>query len=343
MTTADPWIANVPARYALLVLEAVDALGADRKELLLAAGLTTDAVDDPTARVPIETFATLAAKAVELTGEPALGYEIGLSSSLTSHGLMGFGMMTSASLREAIELGIEFLQLRVPVLSAQLRVEGDIAAVSVVETIPLGELRELLFDTFLVKLARLGTSLTDGSIGADDVELWFDYPEPERHRRLRHRLPRMRFEMGSNEVRFAASMLDRRPATADPINAKLIEAQCRRELEQLGLGNDVVGQVRAALAGAADGYPTLAEVAGALNMSTRTLRRRLQDRGTGYHQLLDAARRAEATRLLSSTSLSIEQIARRLGYAEASSFRRAFHGWVQRTPTEFRQAQRTAP
>lgn len=334
---------TVPARYALLVLEAVDALGADHRQVLDAVGLDPRSVQDPDVRLPADTLAALAATAVELTGEPGLGYEIGLSSSLTSHGLMGFGMMTSATLRDAIQLGIEFLQLRVPVLSAQLRVEGSVAAVSVVETVPLGDLRELLFDTFLVKLARLGTSLSDGTIAVDDVELWFDYPEPEHHRRLAHRLPPMRFEMGSNEVRFAASMLDRRPRTADPINARLVEAQCRRELEQLGLSGDVVAQVRAALTDAQHGYPTLDQVAAGLHLSARTLRRRLRAHGTSYHQLLDAARRADAVRLLDSTTLSIEQIARRLGYAEASSFRRAFSAWNQQSPSEFRRTRRRTP
>ena len=101
--------------------------------------------------------------------------------------------------------------------------------------------------------------------------------------------------------------------------------------------------MRAALAGAQHGYPTLDQVAAGLHLSARTLRRRLRDRGTSYHQLLDAARRADAVRLLDSTTLSIEQIARRLGYAEASSFRRAFSTWNQQSPSEFRRTRRRTP
>jgi AraC-like DNA-binding protein len=266
---------------------------------------------------------------------------MGLDSSLTSHGIMGFGMMTSSSVREAIRLGVEFLQLRVPVLSAELRVADDIAAISVVETVALGELRQVLFDTFLVKLARIGPSLTGGSIGFDDVELWFDYEEPEYYQRMRDRLPRVSFEMGSNEVRFDASVLDRRPDTADPINAKLIEQQCRRELEQLGLAGDLVGQVRAVLRNADEGYPTLVEVARLLHTSSRTLRRRLHDRGTTFQQILEGVRRAEAIRLLTCTALSVEQVGRQLGYSDASSFRRAFYGWTDTNPSDFREGHRT--
>ncbi|MBK6858478.1 MAG: hypothetical protein IPG97_18480 [Microthrixaceae bacterium] len=46
-------------------------------------------------------------------------------------------MLTSPDISDAIRLGTEYLQLRVPVLSAELRVVDDVAVVSVVETVPL--------------------------------------------------------------------------------------------------------------------------------------------------------------------------------------------------------------
>lgn len=329
----------MPVRYAELVLEVADARGADGEGLLDASGIAAELLGDPDARVPVSSMATLVRRAIDATGEPGLGYEIGLGSSLTSHGIMGFGMLASPTVRDAILLGVEFLQLRVPVLSAALRVDGDVAAVSVVETVPLGDLRQVLLDTFLVKLARLGRALADGRLGSQDLELWFDYARPAYHERLADRLPPMRFGMGSNEVRFDAAVLELRPATADPANARLVERQCRRELDQLGLDGDVVGQVRAALRRSDDGYPTLGQVAEHLHTSSRTLKRRLQARGTSFHRLLDDTRRADAVRLLTSTTLTVEQVARRLGYAEASGFRRAFQSWTGTTPGDYRDRQ----
>lgn len=340
MRTEDLTTPTVPVRYVALVLEATDAHGVRSADLLAAAGISRAHLDDPSARISLVQTAMLLTAAVRLTGQPALGYEMGLNSSLTSHGIMGFGMMTSPTVGDAVRMGVEFLQLRVPVLSAQLRVEGDVAAVEVTETFPLGELRRILFDTFLVKLARLAPSLTGGQVGYDDVELWFDYPEPEYHAAFAEQLPPMRFDMGSNEMRAQARVLDLRLETADPLHAKLVEEQCRRELEQLGLAGDIVGQVRATLRGSDGGYPTLVEVAELLHVSPRTLRRRLQERGTSYAQLLDAARRADAIRLLTTTALSVEQVGTQLGYADARGFRRAFSGWTGTSPSEFREAQR---
>lgn len=341
MRTDDRALQTVPATYVRLVLDAVEAHGVEGAAVLRAAGVAPEVVDDPDQRIPVLDIGTLLEEAIELTGEPGLGYEIALSSSLMSHGIIGFGMMTSPTLRDAIGMGVEFLHLRLPVLSAELRVEGDDAVVSVVETVPLGTLRRPLFDLFLVKLARIGQTLTDHRLRLDDVEIRFDDPEPEYHARFRHRLPPMSFDRGADELRFPAALLDRRPDTADPVQAGRVEEQCRREVARLALPVDVVAEVRAALRRTEDGYPTLPEVAWALHTSTRTLKRRLHDHGTSFHELLDADRRAEATRLLTTTTQSVEQVARRLGYADARSFRRAFHAWTGTTPGAFRDRRRT--
>lgn len=340
MRTEDLEKPTVPMTYARLLLEAVEVHGVDRDDVLRATGLDPATLEDPTDRLSVLAFGRLAERALADADAPALGYEIALSSSLMSHGIIGFGMMTSSSLRDAIDLGIEFLHLRVPMLSAHLRVDGPVAAVSVVETVPLGALREVLFDLFLVKLVRIGQSLTENRLRPADVELWFDYPQPAHHAAFRHRLPPMRFEMGTNELRFPAALLDRRPGTADPTNARLVEEQCRAEEARLGLPVDVTAQVRAELQNRVDRYPALSEVAAALHTSSRTLKRRLHDHGTSFQVLLDDTRRAEAIELLTTTSQSVDQVARRLGYADARSFRRAFHVWTGTTPGAFRDAHR---
>src|SRR5690606_14998850 len=142
---------------------------------------------------------------------------------------------------------------------------------------------------------------------------WFDGPEPDYYARFRHRLPVMRFDMGANQARFPAGDLDLPLPTADRVTATMVEEQCRQELEQLGLGADLVAQVRAALRDARDELPDLETVAERLHLSGRTFKRKLREHGTSYRELVEATRRAEAMRLLNTTRLSVAQIAARLG------------------------------
>ena len=82
----------------------------------------------------------------------------------------------------------------------------------------------------------------------------------------------------------------------------------------------------------------LAEMAARLGLSVRTLHRRLAEQGQQYQRIVDEVRRSLAIEFLENTSLSVEEIAGRVGFSEASNFRKAFRKWTGRPPTHFRAA-----
>ena len=98
-----------------------------------------------------------------------------------------------------------------------------------------------------------------------------------------------------------------------------------RELAPLGEVRVLVTQQLVA------GAP-MSGVAAALGVSDRTLRRRLAADGTSYQRLLDDVRESLAVELLGTGRLRVQDVAVRLGYAEASSFILAFRRWTGRTP-----------
>lgn len=322
----------VPAVYALLIQEVARGYGVG-EELLAAAGLTAADLRADERLTPMQA-GTLLLHAMELTGEPALGYEIGLHSSITSHGLIGLALTSVDSVRTAVRWGTEYGQLRLPMLAMDLVLDGQQAAVQVTATRPLGPVRQCTFDLFLVGLSRISPVLSGQAVTLDDLELWFDYPEPDYYARYRDRLPAARFDMGVNQLRFPADSLDIGPETANAATAALVEEQFRGELEQLGLSGDPVTWVRALLRSSPGA--DLSEVASSLAVSPRTLKRRLAGQGTTFSAVADDVRRLEGIRLLRTTSASIEQIAGQLGYSDPSNFVRAFRRWTGRTPGAYR-------
>ena len=327
----------VPVGYGRLILDVAATHNVEPDRLLAAAGVPADLMDDPSARLSAVQSGSLLYHAMQMSGEPAFGYEVGLHSSLTSHGIMGYGLLSSSTVRQAINLSERYMPARLPMLAMSLSVDGQTAAIEVVENAPLGPVRQCTIDLFLIGIARIAPILTDRLRQPEELELWFDYPEPDYHARFKDRLPTMRFEMGAHQVRFPASDLDLSPETANVVTAAMVEEQCRRELEQLGLDGDLVVQVQAALHETDGGYPDLDTVADRLHLSSRTFKRKLREHGTSFRRLVDATRRAEAVRLLNTTTLSVSQVAERLGYADASSFTRAFHKWTSTSPGAFRQ------
>lgn len=78
-------------------------------------------------------------------------------------------------------------------------------------------------------------------------------------------------------------------------------------------------------------------IAEELNLSLRSLQRKLQEKGTSYDSLFQNVRRELAVQLLNDQQLSIEEISRFLGFSSRSNFGRAFKRWTGATPREFRQ------
>jgi AraC-like DNA-binding protein len=86
----------------------------------------------------------------------------------------------------------------------------------------------------------------------------------------------------------------------------------------------------------ADGHPTLEMVAQELEVSPRTLQRRLKENDLTHSQLVHQLRFSRACQLLSQHQMRIKQIARETGFATPSAFSRAFHSWTGQSPRAFR-------
>ncbi|MGH8528748.1 MAG: AraC family transcriptional regulator [Nevskiales bacterium] len=325
-----------PATYGRLILELAEARGVSRETLLAGLNIPTETLAAADGKLSQWQSSQLLYRALQLTRDPALGYAIGLHSNLTSHGFVGFGLMSHRTLREALEFGTKFVQLRTPFLSIRYFTDRQQGVIEVAERFSFGPLRQCTFDLFLVGLWRMVPQLSAGLVTRQTIELWFDYPEPEYYAAYRERLPVVRFSMVANQLRFPAEYLDRPLNAADPATAQLVTRQLERELVQLGYAGDFLGQVRATLDNDGGKYPNLEKVAKRLCISSRTLKRKLQQHGVSFQFLLDEIRRRDSIRLLEDPSLSVEEIAQRVGYTDPANFTRAFRKWLGSPPNTYR-------
>ncbi len=85
---------------------------------------------------------------------------------------------------------------------------------------------------------------------------------------------------------------------------------------------------------------TLEQAAAQLNVSSRTLRRRLTDEDSMFQQLKDNIQRERAIHLLSQNDLSINEVSEKTGYGETASFIRAFKNWTEMSPGQYRKQLR---
>lgn len=80
-------------------------------------------------------------------------------------------------------------------------------------------------------------------------------------------------------------------------------------------------------------------IAAALDLSSRSLRRRLAEEGTCFRNLLQEARQARAQALLQSLDLPLSAVAQGLGYSDQATFSRAFKEWTAVSPRRYSKSQ----
>ncbi|KVE36685.1 AraC family transcriptional regulator [Burkholderia sp. TSV86] len=327
--------ATVSSAYPLFMLMLAEERGIADEDILAGTGVTRAQLESPNVRITPLQQAAIVFNLLGATNDPAIAIEIGLRSSLTKSGLIGFGLMSCATLGEAVELGIRYLPTRVPFFSVRLARLEQSVQIDVLEAFPLGRLRQFGVENFMVETAILFNSLLtpsrDETMGR--TELYFEWPQPAYFERYRERLPRCHFDAPANQIRFDAARLDEPILTANAQTAQMIVQQCEEELARLGYVESVVERVRNLLICGGDGYPSLDQIARELHLSERTLKRKLSDCGTTYSALLDEIRLRDALRLLEGTQLSVDEIAARVGYTDRANFSRAFKRWTGTTPS----------
>lgn len=135
-----------------------------------------------------------------------------------------------------------------------------------------------------------------------------------------------------------AAILGRPAVSADPD----LQEHFLSLLEQAAAAVDdvdpwVAAVRRAVEAALVRGEPALLDVARACGMGGRTLQRRLAAAHTTFAVVVDEVRQRQAQRYLADDQRSLSEVAFLLGYAEHSSFFRAFKRWFNTTPQQWRQ------
>ena len=131
------------------------------------------------------------------------------------------------------------------------------------------------------------------------------------------------------------------PMNANPITAKICQQVCDVVMTERPGESEFVRRIRAACLNSPNRFPAAAEIASELGLSLRTFHRRLSDENLSYQSIVDEMRRSLATELLENTHMGIDQVAERVGFADATSFRKAFKKWTNHAPSDFRPSERS--
>lgn len=335
---ADPRFSNAsaPAHVSRALLRVVAERQGNAERVCLGLGFTPTDLARPGFRLSHRQSYLLVRRVIEQVGDNGLGLLVGGRQSAVSLGLVGLGMQACATLGEALELGLQFQRHAGAMLDHDLEIQGDSARLLLTPLFYEPDVQAFYMEEAFSSSLSIVRHLS--AVWLRPRLLCLDYPRPA-HADLYEALFEcpVRFGEQVNAIEFDSAWLAMPLATRDDaVAAEVVELlkqtrwldQERSELIE-GLQREVRKQL--------DAPPSLALLARQLNISERTLRRRIESAGLSYQGIIDESRRARALVLLGRDDLPLAEVAAQTGFSDVRNFRRAFKRWTGVAPREARK------
>lgn len=324
-----------------LIADTAAAIGIPYTTTLHKTGLSQATLSQNKYKTSVQQFVASLGNAVSAAGDRLLALRAGARTHITAFGIVGYALWSSGTLREALSVAQEFAPLLNLKCGPILSVEGDLATLRFAEPSGLGVAEtELCVEFELAKVLTFLRDLLMSSFKPTSIRLLSTCPT--HHDRAAILLDCDDIHTDAiAAISFHIRWLDHSLPQADPRTHRACRDACSQLLEAQDNHVDLASSVRSILVNASTSIPTLPEVARSLCMSARTLRRRLDLTNTSYSQLVDDVRKTLALRYVSSTNLTTEAIAEKLGYSDAANFSHAFKRWTGQAPRQYRAALTT--
>ena len=173
----------------------------------------------------------------------------------------------------------------------------------------------------------------------DPVMVKFIHAEPERTGEF-YDLFRCPVSFGAehNELILTNETADKLLPSSNPLMEKINDQEIIKYLAKLDK-DDIIHQVKATILMVLhDGGISAVKVSEELNMSRRTLLRRLKAENTTFIEILTEVRRELAMKYIRDSHLTLTELSFQLGFSEMSSFSRAFKSWTGQAPAAYRKS-----
>lgn len=321
------------------LLDTAQRLGSARADLLARAGLAADTVLDANSRWPVADVVALFEAAQQLTGRRDIGLEFAAQVRPGTFHVLGYALMTCRTLGEALALVPHYRRLVFDIGYSEMRMtqQGDHAVLEWHVLQPLLAYSPVLAEALIASWFAFGRWMAGVPLPLRQVTFQHAAGGASEAFAQFFGCP-VAFGQDTNALVFERSLLDMPLLQADETLHLAMREQARAAMEKTFGSPDVAQQVRTALIPLMPKCEaTLLHAARALGLPTRSLQRRLSEANTSFGQVLDAVRKDLAKVYVRDVSLSMLDVALLLGYAEQSSFTRAFKQWLGMSPLQWRR------
>ena len=311
--------------------------GHEVEPVLAQTKLTLTEVMKADSRIPCALFGNFFAIASRESQDRCFGLKVGESGSPVDIGLLGYIILHSPNLYEAIINATRFLRVHDEGTHNVMHSDGETTTLEIVQLEHRIEDARQVSEFDLSVTVSMIRSLVGDIIPITKVEI--------RHEKIsRSSIYKKvfgvepQFNATRNALTLPTSFLLETPLIdADDKLLKILKTHGKNLLAKSPDRADLIGQIRVMIIEElSDGVLKSSHIAKRLAMSDRTLSRRLAEEGKGFRDILDETRHHLAIEYIQELDLRLSEVAFLLGYSEVSSFIHAFKRWTGKTPSEYR-------
>lgn len=317
-----------------ITLKIIESYGIDPVPLMIKLGIDPKLIRDPNARFSYVAIDILWLEAATIAQDPGFGLRAARFWHPSQMGALGYAWLASSSMRTALNRFSRYMSILTEGATLELDdIDNDLSVHLVYKEI--SKQQPTRTDSFMAMLLAMCQANCGKNFHPTSISLIHDAPDDPGEFYTLFMCP-IHFGAAENRFNLSKKIADQHLITANPKIAQLNDQIIIETLSTLDK-NNIVERVKLAIINElGSGYISDTSVAKSLQLSQRTLQRRLEDNDTTFRQLLNEVRQELADKYLRDSSLSLIEISFMLGFAEMSSFSRAFKRWTGSTPSTYR-------
>lgn len=332
---------SVSVAYLQGLLDYLERQGFDSSTLLARVHLTPQILSQRDQRIAANVYLDLLALGVQLTGDEHLGLHLGEAVRPGYYGVLGYLIMSCATLSDALHRQARYAALVGNLLHIDLADEppreGHEPLVAHSCRALVAQQQRQLCEETLVAWVTFGHWISGLNVPPSEVRFQHAAPaDTSEHARI-FRCPVL-FEQADNALVFPKRLLATPLGQADAQVRLMLDAYAERQLGEIRLGQSLLERARLELSRQLpEAGPDLQQIAARLALSPRTLQRRLREAGLSFNQLVDETRQQLVLHYLRDPALELAEIAFLVGFSEPASLARAFRRWTGQSPGDYRR------
>ncbi len=314
----------------------LESIEIDPEPLYKKAGINPELLLNPGARINIQSIDTLWQQVDGVIDDPCFAIDMAAFWHPSHSGALGYAWLASSTLRRALKRVVRYihvvsedLNLNLADTPAGLKVSVDLAG----SVFTLPQHHDLIL-TILMRMCRF-------NFGEELIatQVCLAHPEPKCSKKITDYFrTEILFDAEQSSLTLARADADHVLPSGNKQIALMHDEMLMKYLIEIKQG-DIVQQVQSIiLENLPDGQVTDQLVASELNLSERSMQRRLKEHKTTFRFLLDGVREMVARQYIENPVNRMSDIAFLLGFSEQSAFSRAFKKWTGKSPMEYRNS-----